>query len=81
MDIFEEVSAVIRNPIAGLDPNIVGPSTTIRSATTTVVVREGQTVVIGGLISDDISNTTNKIPFNARIRFSFAQNDARALTN
>lgn len=67
LDIFQEVSAVIRNPIAGLDPNIVGPSTTIRSATTTVVVREGQTVVIGGLISDDISNSTSKVPFLSEI--------------
>jgi general secretion pathway protein D len=67
LDIFQEVSAVIRNPIAGLDPNIVGPSTTIRSATTTVVVREGQTVVIGGLISDDISNSTSKVPFISNI--------------
>jgi len=63
LDIFEEVSALIPFAVAGLDPNIVGPSTTIRSATTTVVVRDGQTVVIGGLISDDIANTANKIPF------------------
>jgi hypothetical protein len=32
-----------------------------------VVVREGQTVVIGGLISDDISNSTAKVPFISEI--------------
>jgi general secretion pathway protein D len=69
LDIFQEVSAVIRQPVAGLDPNIVGPSTTIRSATTTVVVRDGQTVVIGGLISDDISNSVSKVPFVGDIPF------------
>jgi general secretion pathway protein D len=67
MDIFQEVSALIPGAVAGLDPNVVGPSTTIRSATTTVVVREGQTVVIGGLISDDISNSTAKVPFISEI--------------
>lgn len=69
LDIFQEVSAVIRQPVAGLDPNIVGPSTTIRSATTTVVVRDGQTVVIGGLISDDISNSVSKVPFIGDLPF------------
>jgi general secretion pathway protein D len=67
LDIFQEVSALIPTSVAGLDPNLVGPSTTIRSATTTVVARNGQTVVIGGLISDDMSNTQNKVPFFSEI--------------
>jgi general secretion pathway protein D len=33
-----------------------------RSATTVVTVRDGQTVVIGGLIEDKINDTINKIP-------------------
>lgn len=63
LDIFQEVSALIPSAVSGLDPNLVGPSTTIRSATTTVVVRDNQTVVIGGLISDDITNAESKVPF------------------
>jgi general secretion pathway protein D len=57
MDIFEEVSDVI-----SVDPNL-GPTTTIRSATTTVVAKHGQTVVIGGLIFDNANKTINKVPF------------------
>jgi hypothetical protein len=67
LDIFQEVSAVIEQSVAGLDPNVVGPSTTIRSATTTVVVRDGQTVVIGGLIADDSTNAAGKVPFVSEI--------------
>ena len=63
MNVFQEISAIIPTSVAGLDPNLVGPSTTIRSATTVVVARDGQTVVIGGLISDDVENTRTSVPF------------------
>ncbi len=61
LDIFQEVSDI--TDVAGIDPNAVGPATTIRSTTTTVVARDGQTVVIGGLISDTIRSSESKIPF------------------
>ena len=61
LDLFQEVSAVI--PSASTDAQQLGPTTTIRSATTSVVVRDQQTVVIGGLISDDIENNEQSIPF------------------
>jgi general secretion pathway protein D len=67
LDIFAELSRVLATSVAGLDPNLVGPTTTIRSATTTVVVRDGQTVVIGGLIGEDTTNATSKVPFLAEI--------------
>ena len=57
LDIFEEVSAVIST-----DPQL-GPTTSIRSATTSVVARSGQTVVIGGLISDNQNRTQTKVPY------------------
>jgi general secretion pathway protein D len=63
MDIFEEVSDVI-----SVDPNL-GPTTTIRSATTTVVAKHGQTVVIGGLIFDNANKNENKVPFLGDIPF------------
>ncbi len=57
LDIFEEVSDII-----GLDPRL-GPTTTIRSATTTVVTKDGQTAVIGGLISDNQNKSQTKVPW------------------
>ncbi len=59
LDLFQEVSAVL----PGTTSSNLGPSTTIRQASTTVVARDSQTVVIGGLISDDIANTRSQIPF------------------
>ena len=58
LDIFEEVSKVDR----ATNPQL-GPTTSIRSATTTVVAKDGQTVVIGGLISDDNTKDKNQVPF------------------
>jgi general secretion pathway protein D len=57
LDIFQEVSDVIST-----DPQL-GPTTTIRSATTTVVAKDGQTVVIGGLISDVANKSQTRVPF------------------
>ncbi len=61
LDLYEEVSAVVPNP--PVDPNIAGPTTTVRSASTTIVARSGHTVALGGLISDNVSNSQSKIPF------------------
>jgi len=61
LDLYQEVSAVVPNAV--VDANIAGPTTTVRSASTTIVARNGQTVVLGGLISDNVSQTQSKIPF------------------
>jgi general secretion pathway protein D len=60
LDIYQEISAVTET--AGLNPNIVGPSTSKRSASTTVVVKDKETVVIGGLIRDNVTSSTMKVP-------------------
>lgn len=60
LDLYQEISAVTAT--AGLNPNIVGPSTSKRSASTTVVVKDRETVVIGGLIRDNVTTTTSKVP-------------------
>ena len=65
MALFEEVSALVPNP--ELDANAVGPTTTVRSASTTITVKDGQTVVIGGLISDSITAIESKVPFIADV--------------
>lgn len=57
LDIFQEVSDVVSE-----DPQL-GPTTTIRSAATTIVVRDGQTAVIGGLMFDAKVKNDNSVPY------------------
>ncbi|MBI5504904.1 MAG: type II secretion system secretin GspD [Deltaproteobacteria bacterium] len=63
LDVQEEVSALVANRL--LDENIaeVGPTTTIRSATTSVSVKDGRTVVIGGLMSTRTIGGESKVPW------------------
>ncbi|MEZ4845877.1 MAG: type II secretion system secretin GspD [Bdellovibrionota bacterium] len=56
MDIFQEIQDIISNS------DIYGPTTSKRSAKTTVLVKNGQTVTIGGLISDRVSQSKSKVP-------------------
>ncbi len=64
LSLFEEVSAIdpIPNPAVG-DPNLVGPTTTIRTASTVVGARDRQTVVIGGLLADTVRLDETGVPF------------------
>lgn len=57
LDINQEISAVA--PSKG---NAVDLVTTKRSAKTSVVVKDNETVVIGGLIQDQENNTVSKVP-------------------
>jgi general secretion pathway protein D len=61
LDIYEEVSAIVPTTVG--DPNLVGPTTSVRSASTTVVAKSGQTVVIGGLISDNATRRRSAVPY------------------
>ncbi len=61
LDVYQEISNVIQT--AGLNPNQVGPSISKRSATTTVVVKDHETMVIGGLIRDNVTSSESKVPF------------------
>ena len=56
LDIYQEISEV-----ESQSPTL-GPTTSTRSAKTTVVVQDGQTVVIGGLIKDKVTNSVSKVP-------------------
>jgi general secretion pathway protein D len=62
LKIYEEISAIQATVTAGIDPRQVGPTTSKRTAKTTVVVDSKQTVVIGGLFRDDTETTQQKIP-------------------
>jgi general secretion pathway protein D len=66
LGLFEEVSDIDPTATAG-DPTVLGPTTTIRSASTVVAARDGQTVVIGGLLSDTLRGTTNEVPYLGRV--------------
>jgi general secretion pathway protein D len=67
LTLFEEVSDVEEVTIGGSDPNLVGPTTTIRSASTAIAARDGQTVVIGGLLSDSRREREQRVPYLGRI--------------
>ncbi len=62
LKLYEEISSLIPSPI-GQNANTVGPTTSTRKATNTALVKNGQTIVIGGLIEDRISKSKTKIPW------------------
>ena len=57
LDVDQEISDVEAQNYNGM-----GPATSKRSVKTTVVARDQQTVVIGGLMADRISETVTKVP-------------------
>jgi general secretion pathway protein D len=82
LNIFEEISAIQTTVTAGIDPRQVGPTTSKRTAKTTVVVDSRQTIVIGGLFRDDFDATDQKVPCLGDIPllgklFGRTQNNAR----
>ncbi len=60
MTIFQEQSAVESTTAAGTSN--AGPSTTKRSIEGTVTVDDGQILVLGGLIQDNVSVNRSKVP-------------------
>ena len=72
LQIYQEITAINSSLIgvAGVgDPNQVGVPLSSRKVSNTVVVADGQTVVIGGLISDAYNDTITKVPWIADIPF------------
>jgi len=66
LDVYEEVSNV-QQSTTNQATNPLGPTTTIRSASTSVLVENHRTAVIGGLISTQVDNTRSGIPFLSEI--------------
>ncbi|MGZ8463891.1 MAG: type II secretion system secretin GspD, partial [Candidatus Deferrimicrobiaceae bacterium] len=60
LDIFQESSAIAAS--SSLDASTVGPTTTKRSAKTSVVVKNGDTVVLGGMMQETFTNNNSQIP-------------------
>lgn len=63
--VFQEVSALVETSETQVLQ--LGPTTTVRSATTTVVVGDKETVAIGGLISDRQLTTEQGVPYLSAI--------------
>jgi len=64
LTLFEEVSDIdipVTEVLGG--PDALGPTTTVRSTSTVVSARNGQTVVIGGLIADTLRDDERSVPF------------------
>jgi type II secretory pathway component GspD/PulD (secretin) len=58
-----QINPVVSQPSATAAASAGGaPAVDSRNATTTVLVRDGETIVIGGLISDSVQNTIAKVP-------------------
>ncbi|MBI5232988.1 MAG: type II secretion system secretin GspD [Deltaproteobacteria bacterium] len=66
LDIYQEISAIAPTQT---DIDAVDLITTKRSAKTTIVVKNNQTVVIGGLIQDKKIETEDGMPFLSNIPF------------
>jgi len=60
MDIFQESSALKDTSL--LQDTTVGPTTTKRSAKTTVLVKSGDTVIIGGMMQETTLKSVSKVP-------------------
>ena len=58
MNIFQEVSSVLSSTLK--DPN--GPTTNKRSIESSVLVDDGNIVVLGGLLSDEYGGNEDKVP-------------------
>ena len=59
LKVFTEVSALIPSTLN----SSLGPTTTKRQSETTIIAKDGQMIVTGGLIADDVSETDEGIPY------------------
>jgi Flp pilus assembly secretin CpaC len=78
LDLYEEVS----NVVPGTQNSTLGPTTTIRSASTTVLVQNHRPAVVGGLISSDAENARQGVPFLSDIPVlgNLFSDNSRAMT-
>ncbi|MDE3035458.1 MAG: hypothetical protein KGJ14_05740 [Nitrospirota bacterium] len=67
LEVKEEITSIVPGPqVIGTSTTTsvpVGPTFTKRSMETVTIAHDEQTIVIGGLVEDDIQVTENKIPF------------------
>ncbi|CAN2040484.1 general secretion pathway protein D [Candidatus Magnetomoraceae bacterium gMMP-15] len=58
----QEVKRVIESQVESSGQVILAPTTATRSSKTTVIVRDSETIVIGGLIDNELQEKVNNIP-------------------
>lgn len=63
LEVLQEISSVAQTAVAGQADLI----TNRRSIEATVQVDDGQVIVLGGLIQDDVVDTVNRVPFLGKI--------------
>ncbi len=68
LKIYAKISSIIPNP-SGLNANEVGPTTSNRYIKTRIMIKNNQTVIIGGLIQNTVNNSTTGIPLLDDIPF------------
>jgi len=60
LNIYQEVTKVVREQVEGTA--ILAPKTLKRAAKTTIIVKDGQNVVIGGLIDESLEKSRYQVP-------------------
>ncbi len=63
LEIDEQISDLVATPPAGALSSATSVSYTERDASTTLTVKDEETVIIGGLVHDKVERITQKIPF------------------
>lgn len=69
MEIAQEVSNVAANSGTGTTAQTQSPTISQRKVETTVAVQDGQTVALGGLITDSRTNSSSGLPWLSRLPF------------
>jgi general secretion pathway protein D len=62
MDIYQEASALKTDAVTLAQTSTVGPTWTKRSAKTTVLVKSGDTVILGGIMQESNTENISKVP-------------------
>lgn len=62
MEVANEVGALVSSNLGIGDGGLSDIVTSKREVTTTVVAENGQTIVLGGLMRDDLNQTTQRVP-------------------
>lgn len=63
ININRQITMKIRPEVSTYTPSALGPIVHTREAETTIMVNNGQTIVIGGLMSENDNDTVQAVPF------------------
>ncbi|MFP3870668.1 MAG: type II secretion system secretin GspD [Syntrophobacteria bacterium] len=69
LKIYQEVSSIIRETVESDYGPILAPTTRKRTAETNVEVKDGETVVIAGLLQEETKEETSKVPCLGNVPF------------